>query len=118
MIFYVNVCYCCISHLDCLGFFRWVPPGLKKILGETLEAVLKMDSTMPDSSDELIMSTMRGNGASREDFTRVVGMGSKEQVEAFAWETNFATEMESIGEKEEREHWGRQTAGGSVVRVW
>ena len=36
MIFYVNVCYCCISHLVCLGFFRWVPLGLKKILGETL----------------------------------------------------------------------------------
>ena len=35
------------------------------------EAVLKMDGTMPDSRDELIMSTMRGHMASREDFTRV-----------------------------------------------
>ena len=29
-------------------------------------------------------------------------MGSREQVEAFAWETNLATEIESRGEKEER----------------
>ena len=31
------------------------------------------------------------------DFTRVIGIGSKEQVEAFAWETNLATEIESTG---------------------
>ena len=54
------------------------------------------------------MSTMRGHRAGREDFTRVVGMGSREQVEALAWETNLATEIESTGEKE-REHWGRRT---------
>ena len=52
---------------------------------------------MPDSRDELIMSIMRGHRAGREDFTRVVGMGSREQVEAFAWETNLATEIESTG---------------------
>ena len=44
------------------------------------EAVLKMDGTMPDSRDELIMSTMRGQRASSEDFTRVIGTGSREQV--------------------------------------
>ena len=64
------------------------------------EAVLKMESTMPDSRDELIMSTMRGHRANREDFIRVVGMGSREQVEDFAWETK-ATAVESTGEKEE-----------------
>ena len=42
--------------------------------------------------------------ADSEDFTRVVGMESREQVEAFAWETNLATEIESTGEKQEREH--------------
>ena len=55
---------------------------------------------LSDSRDELIMSTIRGHRASREDFTRVVGVGSKEQVEAFALETNLATEIE----KEEGEH--------------
>ena len=63
------------------------------------EAVLKMESTMPDSRDELIMSIMRGHRASREDFTRVVGMMFREQVEAFAWETNLTTERESTGVK-------------------
>ena len=81
-------------------------PGFLR-MGVT-EAVLKVDGTMPDSRDELIMSTMRGHRAGREDFTRVVGMGSREQVEALAWETNLATEIESTGEKE-REHWGRRT---------
>ena len=57
------------------------------------EALLKVDGTMPDSRDELIISIMRGHRAGSEDFTRVVGMGSREQVEAFAWETNLATEM-------------------------
>ena len=37
------------------------------------EDVLKVDGTMPDS--ELIMSTMRGHRAGREDFPRVVGHG-------------------------------------------
>ena len=81
------------------------------------EALLKVDGTMPDSRDELIISIMRGHRAGSEDFTRVVGMGSREQVEAFAWETNLATEIESTGEKEEREHWGRRTVGGSAICV-
>ena len=34
------------------------------------EAVLKVDGTMPNCRDELIMSNMRGHGAGREDFTR------------------------------------------------
>ena len=79
------------------------------------EAVLKMDGTMPDCRDELIMATMRGQWASRVDFTRVAGMGSREQVEAFTWETISATDIECTGEKEEREHWGRQTVEGSVL---
>ena len=89
-------------------------PGFLK-MGVT-EAVLKMDITMPDSRDELIMSRV-AHRAGREDFTSVVGMGSRKQVEALAWETNLTTEIESTGEKEEREHWGRQTVGGSVVCV-
>ena len=75
------------------------------------EAVLKMDGTVPDCRDELIMYTKRRHRASREDFTRVVGMGSREHVEAFAWETNLAAEIKSTGEREEREHWDRRTVG-------
>ena len=63
---------------------------------EATAAVLKMDSTMPDSRDELIMSTMRGHRAGREDFTSVVGMGSREQVEAFALETVVATNVDHL----------------------
>ena len=70
------------------------------------EAILKMDGTMPDSRDELIMSTMRWHRASREDFTRVVGMGSREQVEAFSWESILATEIELTGDIERRESTG------------
>ena len=57
------------------------------------EAVLKVDGTIPDSRDELIVSIMMGHRAGREDFPRVVGIGSREQVEAFAWETNLATKI-------------------------
>ena len=84
------------------------------------EAVLRVDGTMPDSRDEFIISIMRGHRAGSEDFTRVVGMGSREQVEAFAWETNLVTEIvvvDCTGEKEEREHWGKKTVGGSAMCI-
>ena len=35
-------------------------------------------------------------------------------MEDFAWKTNLATEIESTGEKEEREHWGRRTVGDQL----
>ena len=44
------------------------------------EAVLRVDGTMPDSRDEFIISIMRGHRAGSEDFTRVVGMGSREPL--------------------------------------
>ena len=53
MIFNINVCYCCISRLDCFPlFFRWVPLGLKKTLGETLS---------PEHCHQNIL-TVRGKG--------------------------------------------------------
>lgn len=48
------------------------------------EAVLKQEGTRPDSSEELMMLTMVGQRAGRQILTRVVGMGSSEQVEALA----------------------------------
>ena len=48
---------------------------------------------MPYCRDELIMSIMRGHRTGREDFNRVVGIWSSEQVEAFAWETNLTTKI-------------------------
>ena len=77
------------------------------------EAVLKVEGTMPDCRDELIMSIMRGHKAGREDFTRVFGMGSREQVEALAWETNLATE---IVHRRERREW--TTKNRAVYKEW
>lgn len=48
------------------------------------EAVLRLVGTVPDCREELMMSVMLGHSVGRQAFTNVVGMGSREHVEALA----------------------------------
>lgn len=69
------------SSVSRLGDFR---------MGVT-EAVLKEEGTKPDTTEELIMSTIRGHRAGKHAFSRAQGMGSREHVEGFVSETNLVT---------------------------
>ena len=53
-------------------------------------AILKLEGTMPDSKEELIMSTKMGHRLDMHALTKAVGMWSREQVEALALMTNLA----------------------------
>ena len=46
---------------------------------------------MPDSKEELMMSTMMGHRGGMQALTKAVGMGSREQVEALALVTSLVT---------------------------
>lgn len=71
-----------------------------------MEAVLRLGGTIPETMEEFIMSVMKGQRVGRQVLTKKVGMGSREQEEGLAFETNLVTSAASTGEKEEREHWG------------
>lgn len=55
------------------------------------DAVLKQEEAKPDVKEELMMSTMRGHKAGKQALTKVEGMGSREQEEGLASETNLVT---------------------------
>ncbi len=56
--------------------------------------------------EELIISVMVGQRVGRQALTKAVGMGSRGQDEALAFETSLVTSAVSTGEKAERELWG------------
>ena len=64
------------------------------------EAVLKLVGTVPDCREELMMLVMIGARVGRQAFTSVVGMGSREQLEALALVTSSVVRDSSTGEKE------------------
>ena len=74
------------------------------------EAILRLVGTVPDCREELIMSVMMGQRVGRQAFTSVVGMGSREQVEALAILTNSAVKDASTGAKKAK---GGHEAGGA-----
>ena len=78
------------------------------------DAVLKLEGTVPDWREVLMMSVMRGERVGRQAFTRAVGMGSREQVEALASEASLATWGTSTREKEEKLGGGGGVSEGGV----
>ena len=69
---------------------------------------------MPDSSDALMMSVMKGQRVGRQALTRAVGIGSREQVEALDSAASLATWVASTGEKEEKLQGGRSVSEMAV----
>ena len=54
-----------------------------------MEAILRLEGTETETMDELIMSVMVKQREGRQALTKAVGMGSREQVEDLALETNL-----------------------------
>ena len=78
------------------------------------DAVLKVEGTVPDSSETLMMSVKKGTRVGRQALTRTVGIGSREQVEALAAEASSATWRASTREKEEKLGGGGGVSEGGV----
>ena len=63
------------------------------------EAILRLEGTVPDCREELMILVMMGERVGRQAFTSAVGMGSREQVEALALVTNSVVKVASTGVK-------------------
>ena len=78
------------------------------------DAILKVEGTVPDSREALMMSVKKGQRVGRQALTRTVGIGSREQVEALAAEASSATWRASTREKEEKLGGGWDVLEGRV----
>ena len=83
------------------------------------DAILKVEGTVPDSREALMMSVKKGQRVGRQALTRTVGMGSRGQVEALAAEASSATRGASTREKEEKlgGGWDVSEGGGVTTRL-
>ena len=79
-----------------------------------IEAILRLQGTVPACSEELMMFVIVGQRVGRQLFTSAVGMGSREQVVELAFMTNSVTMEASTLVKEDKRHVGRLEATGSV----
>lgn len=71
-----------------------------------IEAILRLGGIVPETMEELIISVMVGLRVGRQASTKAVGMGSRGQDEALAFETSLVTSALSTGETAEREQCG------------
>ena len=79
-----------------------------------IEAIFRLQGTVPSCSEVLMMSVNPGQRVGRQLFTSAVGIGSREQVVELALMTNSVTIGASTAVKDEKRQVGRQAMTGAV----